>query len=131
MIEWPPKIDKKTLINVLLKKSNPEIEKLVDKINSDYEYWDKVKYKPLPEGYTPQILWTHVKASRIRNMISVWDKYSINLCITSKMLRMCHEFDMKFGSFWEADNDAQSPCGHVHFVLHELLEDLLVDLLQL
>ena len=48
MIELPPKIDRKTLINAMLKKSNPEIEKLVDKINSDYEYWDKVKYKPLP-----------------------------------------------------------------------------------
>jgi len=109
MIELPPKIDKKTILNLLFKKNDPEIEKLVDKINSDYEYWDKVKHKPLPEGYTPQMLWTHVKASRIRNMISVWDKYGINLCITSKMLRMCHEFDMKFGSFWEADNDAQSP----------------------
>ena len=109
MIELPPKIDRKTLINVLFKKSNPEIEKLVDKINSDYEYWDKVKYKSLPEGYTPQMLWTQVKASRIRSMIPVWDKYGINLCITSKMLRMCHEFDMKFGSFWEADNDTQSP----------------------
>lgn len=109
MIELPPKIDKKTLINVLFKKSNPEIEKIVDKINSGYEYWDKVKYKPLPEGYTPQMLWTQVKASRIRSMISVWDKYGINLCITSMMLRMCHEFDMKFGSFWEADNDTQSP----------------------
>ena len=109
MIELPPKIDRKTLINVLFKKSNPEIEKLVDKINSDYEYWDKVKYKSLPEGYTPQMLWTQVKASRIRSMIPVWDKYGINLCITSNMLRMCHEFDMKFGSFWEADNDTQSP----------------------
>ncbi|MBR5989076.1 MAG: Fic family protein [Prevotella sp.] len=109
MIELPPKIDKKTIVNLLFKKSDPEVEKLVDKINSDYEYWDKVKYKPLPEGYTPQMLWTQVKASRIRSMISVWDKYGINLCITSKMLRMCHEFDMKFGSFWEADNDAQSP----------------------
>lgn len=109
MIELPPKIDRKTLINVLFKKSNPEIEKLVDKINSDYEYWDKVKYKSLPEGYTPQMLWTQVKASRIRSMIPVWDKYGINFCITSKMLRMCHEFDMKFGSFWEADNDTQSP----------------------
>lgn len=109
MIELPPKIDRKTLINAMLKKSNPEIEKLVDKINSDYEYWDKVKYKPLPEGYTSHMLWTQVKASRLRSMIIVWDKYDINLCITSKMLRMCYEFDMKFGSFWEVDNDAQSP----------------------
>lgn len=109
MIELPPKIDRKTLINVLLKKNNPEIEQLVDRINSDYEYWDKVKYKPLPEGCTSQMLWAQVKASRIKGLISVWEKYGINLCITSKMLRMCHEFDMKFGSFWEAENNAQSP----------------------
>jgi len=109
MIELPPKIDRKTLINVLLKKNNPEIEQLVDRINSDYEYWDKVKYKPLPEGCTSKMLWAQVKASRIKGLISVWEKYGINLCITSKMLRMCHEFDMKFGSFWEAENNAQSP----------------------
>ena len=109
MIELPPKIDRKTLINVLFKKNNPEIEQLVDKINSEYEYWDKVKYNPLPEGYTSQMLWAQVKASRLRGLITVWEKYGINLCITSKMLRMCHEFDMKFGSFWEVENDAQSP----------------------
>ena len=65
MIELPPKIDRMTLINVLLKKNNPEIEQLVDRINSDYEYWDKVKYKPLPEGCTSQMLWAQVKASRL------------------------------------------------------------------
>ncbi len=109
MMELPPKIDEKALFNALLKKSNPEIEILVDKINSDYEYWDKVKYKPLPEGYTPQMLWTSVKAARLKGMITVWGKYGIKLCITSKMQRMCHEFDMKFGSFWEAENDSQGP----------------------
>lgn len=109
MIELPPKIDRKTIVNALLKESNEEIAQLVDAINSNYEYWDKVKYKSLPEGFTPQMLWAHVKASRLRGMITVWEKYDINLCITSKMLRMCHEFDMKFGSFWETDNDAQSP----------------------
>lgn len=109
MIELPPKIDRKTIVNALLKESNEEIAQLVDAINSNYEYWDKVKYKSLPEGFTPQMLWAHVKASRLRGMITVWEKYDINLCVTSKMLRMCHEFDMKFGSFWETDNDAQSP----------------------
>ena len=109
MIELPPKIDKKTLVNALLKGSNAQIAPLVDKVNADYEYWDKVKYKSLPEGYTSQMLWTYVKASRLRSMMTVWSKYGINLCITSQMQRMCHDFDMKFGSFWEDDNDAQSP----------------------
>ena len=108
MIEQPPKIDKKTLVNALLKGIDPNIMPVVDKVNADYEYWDKVKYKKLPEGFTPQMLWANVKASRLRSMISVWEKYGINLCITSQMQRLCHEFDMKFGSFWEVEGEAQS-----------------------
>ena len=108
MIEQPPKIDKETLVNTLLKGVDPNIMPIVDKANDDYEYWDKVKYKKLPEGFTPQMLWTHVKASRLRSMMPVWEKYGINLCITSQMQRLCHEFDMKFGSFWEVEGEAQS-----------------------
>ena len=108
MIELPPEIDKKTLLNAVVMNVDADLVPIIDKINTDYEYWDKVKYKLLPEGYTPQMLWTFVKASRIRGMISVWEKYGINLFVTSQMQRMCHNFDMKFGSFWEADNEPQS-----------------------
>lgn len=108
MIEQPPKIDRKVLVNALLKGIDPNIASIVDTVNANYEYWDKVKYKKLPEGFTPQMLWTNVKASRLRSTILVWEKYGINLCITSQMQRLCHEFDMKFGSFWEAEADTQS-----------------------
>lgn len=108
MIELPPNIDKKSLLNAVVTGVDADIVPIIDKINANYEYWDKVKYKPLPKGYTPQMLWMFVKASRIRGMLAVWDKYGINLCITNQMQRMCHEFDMKFGSFWEADKDPQS-----------------------
>ncbi len=108
MTELPPKIDKKTLLNAVMLDVDADLVPIVNKINTDYEYWDKVKYKPLPKGYTPEMLWTFVKASRLRGMIPVWDKYGINLCVTSQMQRICHDFDMKFGSFWEADNDSQS-----------------------
>lgn len=108
MIELPPKIDRKMLVNALLKGIAPDIMSVVDKVNADYEYWDKVKYKKLPEGFTPQMLWTNVKASRLRSTIPVWNKYGINLCVTSQMQRLCHEFDMKFGSFWEVEGDSQS-----------------------
>ena len=108
MIELPPKIDRKTLVNALLKGIDSNIVPVVDKVNADYEYWDKAKYKKLPEGFTPQMLWTNVKASRLRSTIPVWNKYGINLCVTSQMQRLCHEFDMKFGSFWEVEGDSQS-----------------------
>ena len=108
MIELPPKIDRKTLVNALLKGIDPNIMPVVDKVNADYEYWDKAKYKKLPEGFTPQMLWTNVKASRLRSTIPVWNKYGINLCVTSQMQRLCHEFDLKFGSFWEVEGDSKS-----------------------
>lgn len=108
MIELPPKIDRKTLVNALLKGIDSNIMPVVDKVNADYEYWDKAKYKKLPESFTPQMLWTYVKASRLRSTIPVWNKYGINLCVTSQMQRLCHEFDMKFGSFWEVEGDSQS-----------------------
>ena len=108
MIELPPKIDRKTLVNALLKGIDSNIMPVVDKVNADYEYWDEAKYKKLPEGFTPQMLWTNVKASRLRSTIPVWNKYGINLCVTSQMQRLCHEFDMKFGSFWEVEGDSQS-----------------------
>ena len=108
MIELPPKIDKKSLLDAVMMDVDADLVPIINKINTDYEYWDKVKYKPLPKGYTPEMLWTFVKASRLRGMIPVWDKYGINLCVTSQMQRICHDFDMKFGSFWEADNDSQS-----------------------
>ena len=108
MIELPPKIDRKTLVNALLKGIDPNIMPVVDKVNADYEYWDKAKYKKLPEGFTPQMLWANVKASRLRSTIPVWNQYGINLCVTSQMQRLCHEFDMKFGSFWEVEGDSQS-----------------------
>ena len=122
MIEQPPKIDKKTLINALLKGIDPNIMPVVDKANDDYEYWDKVKYKKLPEGFTPQMLRANVKASRLKSMIPVWEKYGINLCITSQMQRMCHEFDMKFGSFWEVEGDALS-AERKYYLSSSLMEE--------
>ena len=109
MIEQPPKIDHNVFIDALTKGVNADIAPIIDKINNDYDYWDKVKYKQLPSKYTPQTLWTLVKASRIRGRIYVWTKYRISLSVTSNMQRMCHDFDMKFGSFWEDGNDYQSP----------------------
>lgn len=38
MIELPPKIDRKTLVNALLKGIDPNIMPVVDKVNADYEY---------------------------------------------------------------------------------------------
>ncbi len=122
MIELPPKIDRKAFSDALFGKTNEEINLLVDKINEEYDYWDKVKYKPLPKGCTPQMLWSYVKASRSKSMIMVWEKYGIKLCITSQMQRLCHEFDMLFGSFWTSETDSKD-AERKHYLASSLMEE--------
>ncbi len=100
ILETPPIIKDEEFFEIMLTPPQEEITTIVDKINEEYEYWDTVKYKKCPKGCSSKKLWIYVKASRLKNMIRVWDKYGITLGITNQMQRMCHEFDMNFGGFW-------------------------------
>ena len=104
MIEQPPLFSQQELAKVLFDKSqknNEPLKTLIDKINEEYEYWDSVKYKKIPDGCTSaQELWARVKASRITTTIYTWDKYAVAFGLTNNMQRMCHEFDMNFGGSW-------------------------------
>lgn len=98
MIEKAPALDKTSLFEMMLLGSgNPAIDRLVERINDNYEYWDTVKYKKCSDGFDAHRLWTCVKAARVRKHIRVWDQYRVVLTITDRMQRMCHEFDMNFG----------------------------------
>ena len=123
MMELPPKIEKKAFSDALFGKTSEEINFLVDQINEEYDYWDKVKYKkPLPNGVTPEMLWSYVKASRLKQSVMIWDKYGIKLCVTSHIQRLCHEFDMLFGSFWSSENDSQS-AERKYYLASSLMEE--------
>lgn len=104
MIEQPPRFSQQELAKVLFDKSqknNEPLKALIDKINEEYEYWDSVKYKKIPDGCSSaQELWARVKASRITTTIYTWEKYAVSFGLTNKMQRMCHEFDMNFGGSW-------------------------------
>jgi len=104
MIEITPKIDDEEFFEALTTPPNESLSILIDKINEGYEYWDTVKYKKCPKNLSSKKLWAYVKASRVRNMISVWDKYGIKFGITNQMQRLCHEFDMNFGGYWGASS---------------------------
>ena len=120
MIEKAPICTKEDLANVLFDKSKRPDEKLtaiIEKINDEYEYWDKVKYKNIPESCTSvQELWTRVKASRITTTVYTWETYNVTFGLTNRMQRMCHEFDMNFGGSW----------GNSAVLLHENREQYLI-----
>ena len=108
MIEFPPHISDLELAEVLYDKSssyNTQLNQIIDKINYEYEYWDSIKYKNLPEGCpTHHKLWSYVKTSRIMSYVYPWDKYKIMFGLTNRMQRLCHEFDMNFGGSWANDS---------------------------
>ena len=103
MIERPPKFENDEIARFMFDKSQSEsLNSLVDKINDNYEYWDSVKYKPLPDGCkSSQELWFRTKASRILTTVYPWPKYNLLFGLTNKMQRLCHEFDLNFGGTWE------------------------------
>ena len=103
VIERPPIIKKEELFRAIISPHDRQIEEIVERINDSFHYWDTVKYKKCPVGYTPKQLWTLVKASRLKNSMKVWGKYGVNLSLTNVMQKMCHEFDMSWGGSWGVD----------------------------
>jgi Fic family protein len=103
MLENAPQLSQNDLSRLILNKEykeNSDMNILIDKINEGYEYWDTVKYKKCPSGYSSEELWKRVKASRILMMEYTWGKYDISFGFTNRMQRLCHEFDMNFGQAW-------------------------------
>lgn len=99
-IEKAPQISKDDWLAAMVFVPDNEMAEVIDKINDAFEYWDTVKYKKCPAAGTPARLWTLVKAARAKSMLKVWEKYGINLSLTSYMQRVCHHFDMNWGGSW-------------------------------
>jgi len=95
MIENTPKFEvTKGTFDLLL---NNDLKSLFDKINTEYLYWDKVKYLA-PNGVRPEDLWTAVKIMRNSNMKRVQLKdLTFSFMITEQMQKTLHEFDMNLG----------------------------------
>ena len=94
MIEQPPKYEFSNEFIPLM----VEIQKsrLLKKIQDDYLYWDKLKYKA--GEIDPNQLWCAVKLYRQLNSAKiVFGKNVFHFMITDYMQRALHEFDMHIG----------------------------------
>ena len=87
------------------KRISPEfavkITDIVKKANSDYLYWDTVKYQPMPEGVSPQDVWTMLKLSRIIQLrrIPLMDSkgHNFGYWLPDCVLRELHYIDQQAG----------------------------------
>ena len=121
-IERPPSIHEEELIKAIITLPDRQIEEIVESINEKYEYWDVVKYRKCHKGYTPTLLWTYVKASRMKKSMRVWDEFGVNLCLTNMMQRKCHEFDILWGGCWGADSPIHFD-NKEHYLISSLMEE--------
>lgn len=121
-IEKAPQISKDDWLAAMVFVPDNEMAEVIDKINDAFEYWDTVKYKKCPAAGTPARLWTLVKAARAKSMLKVWEKYGINLSLTSYMQRVCHHFDMNWGGSWGALSPI-SPQGKQQYLVGSLMEE--------
>ena len=122
VIERAPEINREELFKAMISLQDRQIEEIVERINDSYDYWDTVKYKKCPVGYTPTQLWTFVKASRLIKLMRVWQKYGVNLSLTNEMQKMCHEFDMFYGGSWGSDSTIE-PNNREQYLVSSLMEE--------
>lgn len=94
MIENPPVVKSlsRSAISILI---NPRCRELIEDINREYLYWDKVKYK-VPAGLDKTDFWAAVKFSRQGKILNFAGK-SFTFNETGSMQQMLHEFDLNFG----------------------------------
>ncbi|HHL53237.1 MAG TPA: Fic family protein, partial [Flammeovirgaceae bacterium] len=77
---------------------NSEYNKLIEKINSRYLYWDRVKYIKTPDNIDPKILWSAVKFSRKIHAKKVsFGDHTFYYNPTDQIQKELHNFDLNIG----------------------------------
>ncbi len=94
MIEYPPMASEQEIFEAFQVAFKSDIQR----INSDYPYWEKVKYIPTKEKLTPKKLWLALKILRQANRTIVsFGKYEFSFTITDEMFELLYYFDMNIG----------------------------------
>lgn len=94
MLERPPLASESDLLESMKTAYIPEIQKL----DSEYAYWDKVKYMTAPDNLTSKQLWFAIKFLRQFNRtVLKFGKYEFSFTVTDEMFELLHYFDMNIG----------------------------------
>lgn len=97
MIEKPPVFDKDKFEDIWSILINPNYDALFNKINNEYLYWDKVKYK-VPAKVNPAAFWYALKTKR--NLAAKTLKFGetvFKFTVTEKMQELLHILDLNLG----------------------------------
>lgn len=96
-VEPAPAFNPQKQLEAIQLLTDQKMQPLFQRINSEYFYWDKVKYMA-PNGVDKQVLWQAVRIQRQLSAQTVqFGKYNFHFTITKNMLALLHDFDMNLG----------------------------------
>lgn len=82
---------------------NDEFNKLLNDINENYYYWDKVKYLTPPSGIKVEEMWAIAKIRRRNTPHKIaFGKYSFTWFLNTKIQELLHLFDLNIGGTLES-----------------------------
>jgi Fic family protein len=101
MLERPPIATAQEESDSFKMAFTPELQN----INSEYPYWDKVKYLLTKDKLSPKQLWSALKLMRQWNRtILKFGKYTFSFMVTDEMFELLHYFDMNIGGSLTSEN---------------------------
>jgi len=82
---------------------NPEFNQVINEINENYYYWDKVKYLKMPVDVKNEEAWALAKVRRINTPFKLQiGKYNFYWGLNVKIQEMLHLFDLNIGGTLES-----------------------------
>ena len=105
MIENAPNVNATNHFEEILSiVTDTKLQKLLEKVECEYLYWDKVKYL-VPKDIKPELFWAAVKTKRQMQLKTVeFGNYKFYFSITPAMQNMLHDFDVDMGAGAEASH---------------------------
>lgn len=82
---------------------NDDFNKLLNEINENYYYWDKVKYLKAPTGIKIEEVWAIAKVRRRSTPHKIkFGKYDFTWFLNTKIQELLHLFDLNIGGTLES-----------------------------
>ncbi len=100
-----------------------DIQAIMNEIQEEYIYWDKVKYKQVPSKITSQELWQLLKMKRLGNANFLWfGDYRFFWTVNNKLQGYLHFLDMNIGGTLESPSLVSSE-DKSRYLISSLMEE--------
>lgn len=102
-IEKSPGLNLHNMNDIITKLvTDKSFAEIINDVNENYYYWDKIKYLPLPDNISPEDVWTIAKIRRLSSGFKVrFGNYQFTWFLTGRIQQLLHIFDMNIGGSLE------------------------------